>query len=153
MKNGKVLHRTKPYEFIDSPEWILSTQGNFAAPVTFEVRFWSEGGNHTLHLITTYHLLLTYHQYLIKINQFHFCRWPWYQKVAHLFHGREVICCAHYDNNHKWKTFSILSSDKTLLWSCSKATECWTMRMEVKWLTSCMEEKTNFMVRLPFQSH
>jgi len=43
MKSGKVLHRTKPYEFIDSPEWILSTQGNFAAPVTFEVTVISEG--------------------------------------------------------------------------------------------------------------
>lgn len=42
-KNGKPLHRTKPYEFLDSPEWILSTQGNFAAPVTFEVTLISEG--------------------------------------------------------------------------------------------------------------
>lgn len=43
MRNGILLHRLKPYEFLDSPEWIASTQGNMAAPVTFQVTLISDG--------------------------------------------------------------------------------------------------------------
>ena len=42
-KNGKMITRVKPYEFLDSPEWIVSTQGGGAFPVTFEVSIESEG--------------------------------------------------------------------------------------------------------------
>ena len=42
-KQGRVVGRAKPYEFIDSPEWIMSTQGGGAFPVTFEVSIKSEG--------------------------------------------------------------------------------------------------------------
>jgi len=42
-KNKKFLNRLKPYEFIDSPEWITSTQSGGAMPVVYEVSLISEG--------------------------------------------------------------------------------------------------------------
>jgi len=42
-KNNKFLNRLKPYGFIDSPEWIISTQSGGAMPVTYEVSIVSEG--------------------------------------------------------------------------------------------------------------
>jgi len=42
-KHKKFLNRLKPYAFIDSPEWIMSTQSGGAMPVTYEVTVISEG--------------------------------------------------------------------------------------------------------------
>lgn len=43
MKGGRFIGRVKPYEFLDSPEWVASTQGGAAFPVTYEVSIISEG--------------------------------------------------------------------------------------------------------------
>jgi len=42
-KHNKFLNRLMPYAFIDSPEWIMSTQSGGAMPVTYEVTVISEG--------------------------------------------------------------------------------------------------------------
>jgi len=42
-KGNTKVGRVKAYEFLDSPEWIMSTQGGGAYPVTFEVTIKSEG--------------------------------------------------------------------------------------------------------------
>lgn len=43
IKNEKFLHRIKAYEFINSPEWIKSTQSGGALPIPYEVTIISDG--------------------------------------------------------------------------------------------------------------